>query len=361
MKNEIIKRLTGLIALLTVAAGLRAQVAVEQRLDSMEMFIGEQVNLTLRVSAPPKQQVVFPPLKNDTYLVPGVEILEQTGIDTVSNDARQMVLERRYTLTSFDDTLYLIPPLPVEVAGRKYTGKALPLKVMTLDVDTLHPEQFYPPKSVQDNPFSWNEWQEVFFLSFLAVLLVVLLGYLYLRLKDNKPVFVKLRVVRHVPPHQKAMEEIERIKAERLNTSENQKEYYTRLTDTIRTYLQERFGIHAMNMTGPEIIARLQKENDREKLDELRELFETADLVKFAKYATLINENDRNLTHAITFINQTKSEEKEQEVREAPQLTETQKRGIRARISLKTAIVMAAAALLAVAGYIVWQLTMLVD
>lgn len=34
----------------------------------------------------------------------------------------------------------------------------------------------------------------------------------------------------------------------------------------------------------------------------------TADLVKFAKYSTLINENDMNLVNAIEFINQTKQE-----------------------------------------------------
>ena len=64
-----------------------------------------------------------------------------------------------------------------------------------------------------------------------------------------------------------------------------------------------------MEMTSSEIIEHLQAENDEEALHELRELFQTADLVKFAKYTTLINENDRNLVTAVEYINQTKIEE----------------------------------------------------
>ena len=54
-------------------------------------------------------------------------------------------------------------------------------------------------------------------------------------------------------------------------------------------------------------------------------MFTTADLVKFAKYNTLINENDKNLVSAIEYINQTKVEEvapeeeaKVEETTEAP-------------------------------------------
>ena len=61
-------------------------------------------------------------------------------------------------------------------------------------------------------------------------------------------------------------------------------------------------------MTSSEIIERLLQEQDEQALAELRQLFTTADLVKFAKWTTLINENDANLVSAIDFINQTKIE-----------------------------------------------------
>jgi hypothetical protein len=105
------------------------------------------------------------------------------------------------------------------------------------------------------------------------------------------------------------MNKINHIKEEKIWQREDSKEYYTQLTDTLRQYIKERYGFNATEMTTDEIIQHLQEVNDDEAIKELRELFETADLVKFAKYSTLINENDQNLVNAIEYINQTKVEE----------------------------------------------------
>ena len=74
---------------------------------------------------------------------------------------------------------------------------------------------------------------------------------------------------------------------------------------------------------------------DQKSLDELRQLFTTADLVKFAKYSTLINENDANLVNAIEFINQTKLENVPVEEMVKPQLSEEDQRSQRTRRVLK--------------------------
>ena len=120
--------------------------------------------------------------------------------------------------------------------------------------------------------------------------------------------------------------------------SENSKEYYTKLTDTLRKYIEERYGFFAMEMTSSEIIEKLTATQDESALSELRHLFLTADLVKFAKYSTLINENDQNLVNAIEFINQTKLENVPVEEVVKPQLTEEDQRSQKARRVLKIAI-----------------------
>lgn len=70
-------------------------------------------------------------------------------------------------------------------------------------------------------------------------------------------------------------------------------------------------------------------------IDELKELFMTADLVKFAKYSTLINENDANLVNAVEFINTTKLENQPTIERVEPDLTEADKMKMRSRTMLK--------------------------
>lgn len=47
--------------------------------------------------------------------------------------------------------------------------------------------------------------------------------YLWTRLKENKPVIARVRIVKKVLPHQKALNEIEHIKADRRLISEDQK------------------------------------------------------------------------------------------------------------------------------------------
>ena len=162
-------------------------------------------------------------------------------------------------------------------------------------------------------------------------------------------------------PHQKAMKEIEAIKADKMVMSENQKEYYTKLTDTLRKYIEERYGFRAMEMTSSEIIDRLTETQDSQALDELRLLFNTADLVKFAKYSTLINENDMNLVNAIEFINKTKVENQVEEIVEKPQMTQEEVRSVKTRRTLKIIIVTLAVASAAILIFEIYSLYNLVS
>ena len=161
-------------------------------------------------------------------------------------------------------------------------------------------------------------------------------------------------------PHQKAMKAIEELRVERKgmgdDSQESQKEYYTKLTDTLRRYIEERYGFSAMEMTSSEIIDRLMKSPDSKSLDELRMLFQTADLVKFAKYSTLINENDANLMSAIEFINDTKQENMPTEETVKPELTQEEIRSNKERKALKWTIVGISAVCVGLLGYIIYNL-----
>ena len=113
-----------------------------------------------------------------------------------------------------------------------------------------------------------------------------------------------------------------------------------------------------LEMTSYEIIQKLQEVNDEDAVSELRELFQTADLVKFAKYSTLINENDRNLVSAIEYINQTKLEEPEQKPLPEVVVVE-EKRSKIAKMILIGSVVVAGMVLLSVIFYIGYRIYML--
>ena len=292
MNKNII--LIALLCLLSIDRVGAQSVTVEAKIDSLQILIGEQAKIQLQVAMDAKQRAVFPAY-TDT-LVRGVEIIETAKPDTqFLNDRQRMMITQEYTVTSFDSALYYLPPMPVTVDGKEYRSRALALKVYSIPVDTLHPDQFFGQKTVMKAPFAWEDWYGLIGCSFLALPLLGLLIYLIVRIRDNKPIIRKIKVEPKLPPHQAAMKEIERIKNEKVWQKGQPKEYYTELTDTLRTYIKDRFGFNALEMTSSEIIDKLLEMKDKEAISDLKELFQTADLVKFAKHDPQMNENDANL------------------------------------------------------------------
>lgn len=300
--------LLGLVLILPVLTA-KAQVVVEAKVDSLQLFIGEQTDLTLSVTLGAKQKLQMPVLKKGDQIIPLIEVLKVQRPDTsYMDEGKRMQIIQRYTITAWDSSLYYLPPFEVKVDGRKYASKSLAIKVYTVDVDTLHTDKFFPPNPIMNVPFAWSDWSAVVYSSFLIVLLLVVCVVLYYHVLIGKPIVRIIRRKKVLPPHKVAINEIERIKADRKWATEDSKEYYTLLTDTLRAYIRDRYGFNATEMTSAEIIDRLVNDNNEEALSELREIFTTADLVKFAKYVTLINENDANLVAALEYVNQTKQE-----------------------------------------------------
>ena len=273
MNRNII--LIALLCLLSIGRTVAQSVTVEAKIDSLQILIGEQAKVQLQVAMDAKQRAVFPAY-TDT-LVRGVEIIETAKPDTqFLNDRQRMLITQEYIVTSFDSALYYLPPMPVTVDGKEYRSKALALKVYSMPVDTLHPDQFFGQKTVMKAPFAWEDWYGLIGCSFLALPLLGLLIYLIIRIRDNKPIIRKIKVEPKLPPHQAAMKEIERIKNEKVWQKGQPKAYYTELTDTLRTYIKDRFGFNALEMTSSEIIDKLLEMNDKEAISDLKELFQTA-------------------------------------------------------------------------------------
>lgn len=338
-----------------------AQVTVDVKIDSLELFIGQQAHITLDVSCDSKSKLQMPALRSGDMLVPGVEIVDVARPDTqMLNEGARRMISQQYTITSFDSSFYYLPPFEVKVDGQVHASKNLALRVLTVPVDTVHVDRFYGPKEIMDVPFSWEDWRDIFWYSVLLLIWVLALSYFYIRYRDNKPIIKIIKLAPKIPPHTKAMQEIDQIKAEKAWTKEDSKEYYTRLTDTLRIYIRNRYGFNAMEMTSSEIIDRLLETGNEEALDELRSLFVTADLVKFAKYNAEINENDRNLVHAIEYINQTKIEVDPNQKKEPEEVTVEQKRSRRTVLLMRLSLGFMTLVAVGLVGWIVWMIDMLV-
>ena len=348
MKIVVIRNILLLLIWMTASVTM-AQVVVESKLDTAEIRIGEQVQIQVKVTAGQSQRVVFPQYEKGQNLTPGVEVLVATRVDTtLLNAGRRIELKRRYTVTSFDSSLYNIVPYVIVNGDTVRSRNSVGLKVNTVPVDTTHYDRFNGPFAPVEMPFSWT-WD----LWILSLLLIVMLA---IRLSNKAPLTRVVTVLQPEAAHLVAMKEIEKMKQQVDSSALSHKEYYEQLTSILRTYINQRFGINAREMTSQEIINALSTSNDKVGLKELQKLLSTADLVKFAKYESSFTEAKHGLLVAVNYVNETKQPEVERPVQKKVVIIGGEQRQQRIRIGMYIGIVLLVLGSLALLVYLLEEI-----
>lgn len=312
MKHRI--RYTVLFVLLLGAfQTLRAQqVTVRASIDTTKALVGDQLKLLFEVEKPKDLQVVFPQIP-DTFSSK-IEVVNRSGIDTIKlKDKDREKLVQKLTITSFDSGLHVIPPFYFRMKdGTRLDSAAsrqLAFQVHGMKIDTTKgPVDIKVPYTA---PVTLKEIIP-YILGIILLAAILFFIFYYIRWKrKNVPLFSKPERPAE-PPHVIALRELDRIKAQKLWQQEKIKQYYSEVADTIRTYIQNRFQIQAMEQTSAETIGTFKQKKDLvdgTSLDQLQHILSLADLVKFAKYTPLADDNNQTLMNAYFFVNQTKKEE----------------------------------------------------
>ena len=289
----------------------QTEVNVAASLDSARIFIGGQIDLTLQVSQPIGLKVKFPQFK-DT-IVKSIEVIEKGKIDTVNITNGRIELVQKVRITSFDSGLHYIPPMQFEVwskvANTIVQSNELGLNVIN-PFEVVDPKKgFYDIKPVLDTPIIFAEILPYILWSLGGLILLALAIYLYLKYRKDKTSISTLfsNDLPKIAPHIKAIQELERIKQEKIWQQHQEKRYYSELTDVLRIYIEERFGISAMELTTDELISTINKSKiiDKAITENLKGVLQQSDLVKFAKYLPVPDENDKNLATAFQFVKDT--------------------------------------------------------
>lgn len=281
-------------------------VTVRADFDADSVMLGEQ--LTYTISAESDDDVMIGlPVYSDT-LSKEIEIIEVSDIDTTYKDDRRIIY-REYRVAAFKPGWNTIPPQPVgfqtsEMTDTAYTT-ALLLTVLAPDVDADQP--FRPIKPPQNTPLSLVEvlpWLLTGYAAILLLSLIVIAIWYYLKREKHPELF---DTVPKEPAHVVAFRELKRLEEDELTKKGLIKEYYSRLTGIIRTYITRQFSIHAMESTTSEILEAFAVQNtgDRKLVETLKSLLLLADLVKFAREDPTPEENKTHFRNANDFIEST--------------------------------------------------------
>jgi LPXTG-motif cell wall-anchored protein len=301
--------LTYLLGLMVVCGQLRAQdIVARAYLDTTDILIGDQINLNLEFDMPLDYRVLWP-FSQDT-LTRNVEIVTQTPVDTLINSRENTVsLVQKITITSFDSGYYQLPALhfryqPVDDTGfHELSTMPVYLRVHSMEIDTT--QSIMAIKPPLPAPLTFGEIMPWLFMVLGIIAIAAMLVYIIRKRRKKEPIFtIRPRPV--LPPHVTAMQGLESLRQKKLWQSGRVKEYYTQLTGIVRTYIEGRFGVAAVEMTSNEIIEGLKGiGTHREAIEGLRQTLTLADLVKFAKATPLPTENDTCMDQCISFVETT--------------------------------------------------------
>jgi len=323
MKNSYrIKTIAGLLVCLWISASaLSAQTVIKATIDSTNILIGQQTKIHLEIAADKNKQLQIP-LISDT-LMSGVEVLNISKIDTADIGNNRIKMKYDYLITAFDSALYLLPPFKVISGADTVSSDQLALKVSTLAVDTVS-KKFYDIKGVRTPPFVLMDYLPVILLILGILAIIALAAFIIYRLINRKSLALFKKEEPYLPPHIRAIRRLDEIKLHKLWQAGRIKEYHSEITETLRKYIEERFGIAAMEMTSGEILSEIKKlSGSNVAYDNLKQILILADFVKFAKYNSLPDENELSMMNAYLFVNDTKQEEAPEEIKGKDETNET--------------------------------------
>lgn len=249
---------------------------VSGSVDSTQIQIGEQITYSISVETDSTDLVVFP--EGQTF-VP-LEMVESYDTDTTRMQDRHRLV-KKYALTQFDSGSYTIPQQRVLVNEDPYFTDSLQVEVATVVVDTTK-QQMYPIKPAMEVPggFKIPEW--VWWL--LGILVVLGVAYYFFRRKKKKE-----EAAKQLPPYERALFELQQLDESQLLEKRETKEYYSKLTEAVRRYLEDDVHLRALESTTSELIHYLETKMEagelklsRQTIDDLKVILQRADLAKFA-------------------------------------------------------------------------------
>lgn len=291
--------------LMIIPAGIFAQyVEIKAKLDTNQVTIGDQFNLNLYINQPAGIEVRFPEITDS--LAGKIEVLRQFVTDTLRT-ADRLELNRKILLTCFDSGIYEIPPLPFALSSDNWSDSLFSnpifLAVNTVPLDSMIRDIKQPIQV----PVSFAEIYPYFLIGIVIAGLGYFIFYLIRKRKRKEPIFSIISKPQE-PPHIIALRELDALRDAKLWQRNEYKQYYTRLTEIIRNYIERRFDIPAMEQTSYDILTSWKNKgnNDQDLYNILKQLLNLADLVKFAKEKPLPTDNESNLENAYVFVRMTK-------------------------------------------------------
>jgi hypothetical protein len=311
------RRALTLVAILFLfTAAYPQEIVVKSSPDTSSIVIGDQIGFSVSATIPSGIDASLSTV-TDT-LAGNVIILGRSPRDTVISPDGVLTVTDRYLITAFDSGTWSIPPFYAEYFSgdslhRSYSGYSF-LNVVRPDITPKDTTDvifdIVPPLTA---PVTFSEILPWLVIAVIALAVIYLLA----RLLPRNPLkrFVRPPAPAE-PAHIIALRELNRLKEEELWQQGEVKEYYSRLSDILRRYIDNRYGIMSPELTTDETVRMLQKAavTTHDQMSLVKELLSLSDMVKFAKYLPQSEVHEKSHGDGVRFVELTRKSDVTPEV-----------------------------------------------
>ncbi len=294
-----------LIPLLAVLSGsLYSQtIKVSSSTDTTDYLVGDFINFNIEIVAAKSVQVLDPVIP-DT--LSKLDLISKS--ETILNETEKSnTINYNFVLAGYDSVSATIPPVTIEYRSegdtvlKRITTDPVYVNIHTVPVSTT--EEIKDVKSPLTIAF---DWMELFIWLALGLVVLIVGWLLYKRYKKKKSELRVEKKLVKIPVHVKAFTALDELEKQQLWQKGKIKEYHSNITEIIRIYFQERFGLPAMELTTSESIQQLRSTKEAENIIDLTfDFLSNADLVKFAKFQPLQSVNKEMMSQARNIVQNT--------------------------------------------------------
>ncbi|MFQ5686168.1 MAG: BatD family protein [Candidatus Scalindua sp.] len=277
---------------------------VNANVDKAKVTIGDKINYKITVDFPEGIEILLPEIKDEV----GEFAVKDSGIEESRNEEGRVTREIWYILETFNTGSYIIPAFDIKYKTKPESEEATVktpevfIEVLTtLDENASDIRDIKPPVTINKNYFRLYIIIAIVF----GVLVFAAAVILFLQRRKQKEIEF---VPEPLPAYQIAYNELENLRTLNLISEGRIKEYYYRLSNIVRRYIENRFKLMAPERTTEEFLAEMTVTDRLAEVHKtlISHFLEHCDMVKFAAYGPCSREIENAFDSAIKLVDETK-------------------------------------------------------
>lgn len=282
------------------------EISLLTKVDRNKIKIGDLIQYSIVVTRDENVNIEMPNLGAN---LGAFEIHDYDDPDPAKQNGK-IVQRREYIISTYDIGEYEIPPVTVRYAvGEDSVWKEMTTEKIKITVESVKPSEAGDIRDIKPPLEIERDWMRIirFAAAGLIIVIIGILIFLYIKRRKEGKSLIPHREKPKRPPHEIAIEELERLLSKQLLEEGEFKQFYIRISEIIRRYIEGRFFIVAIEMTTLQLIDTMKEaEVEDEDILLIEDFLMQCDLVKFAKYIPTPDENHKIIDLAYEIVNKTK-------------------------------------------------------